>query len=385
MNFDLLILSPFFNSSRKGIIFIMNRYFYLLAVIGIFILTGCENKAAPPVDSDPLKVEKKSDFVYLSTTKRPTELFQYFFDSKNSKQLTYSNGNIIDYSVNRLNGDVLYSAYNAEGGADIWLLPSPFDQAKLIISCSTSTCYSPRFHPNGQILTFQKSTFSYKSDLILKNSEIIFFDLIKNVEIEFLGMAVENGSEPVWSPEGNYLAYYQSDPVGIRIIDVFGNEILFLNGNYHQDFFAWGKDSDHLYFLSTEINNDQSVVSIHEILISKKEFTQFKIALKESELVTGLKFASNQDKVIIGIRYSSFSPAQKMVIYDLLTDEIIMELSDPTISAGNYSWNNSGDLIIYQRFSFDSEIKTPEIAIWDLDKNVSHPLINDAYLPNFLP
>jgi len=363
----------------------MNRYIFLFTMIGLFFLIGCENNAVLPVDSDLIKVEKKSDFLYLSTTERPTELFQYYFDSKNSKQLTFSNGNIIDYSVNRLNGDVLYSAYNTEGGADIWLLPSPFDQAKLIISCNTSTCFSPQFHPSGQLLTFQKSTFSYNSDLILKNSNIIFFDLVKNIEIEYLGMAIENGSEPTWSPEGKYLAYYQSDPVGIRIIDVFGNEILFLNGYDHQDFFAWGKDSDHFYFLSTEINNDQSVVSIHEILISKNEFSQFDIPIKENELVTGLKFASNQDKVIIGIRYSSFSPAQKMVIYDLLMDEIILELSDPTISAGNYSWSNSGELIIYQKFSFDSGIKTPEIAIWDLDDNVSNTLVSDAYLPNFLP
>jgi hypothetical protein len=62
-----------------------------------------------------------------------------------------------------------------------------------------------------------------------------------------------------------------------------------------------------------------------------------------------------------------------------------MELSDPTISAGNYSWNSASDHIIYQKFSFDSEIKTPGIAIWDLEKNVSQTIISDAYLPNFLP
>lgn len=351
----------------------------------MFFLIGCDKKVVKPADSDLLQVEKKSDFVYLSTTERPTELFQYSFDSKKSQQLTYSNGNIIDYSVNRLNRDVLYSAYNSEGGADIWLLPSPFDQAELIISCGINTCFSPQFHPNGQILTFQKSSFSYDSDLILKNSEIIFFDLVKNVEIEYLGLSVENGSIPKWSPEGIYLAYFQTDPAGIRIIDVFGTEILFLNGDNQQDFFAWGKDSDHFYFLSTEINNDQSVVSLHEILISNKDFSQFAIDLKESELVTGLKFASNQDKVIIGIRYSSFSPAQKMVVFDLLLNENLMEFSDPTVSAGNYSWNSSGDQIIYQKFSFDSEIKTPEIAIWDLDENISRTIISDAYLPNFLP
>jgi hypothetical protein len=351
----------------------------------MFFLFGCEKKEVIPVDSNLLQVKEKLDFVYLSTSERPTELFHYSFDSKKSKQLTFSNGKIIDYSVNHRNGDVLYSAYNAEGGSDIWLFPSPFDQAKLLISCGINTCFFPQFHPNGQIMTFQKSASSYDSDLILKNSEIIFFDLSKNVEVEYLGLSVENGSVPEWSPEGNYLAYFQTDPIGIRIIDVFGNEILFLNGINQQNFFVWGKDSDHFYFLSTDIDNDKTVVSIHEILISKKEFTQFEISLNESELVTGLKFASNQDRVIIGIRYSSFSPAQKMVIYDLLKKENLMELSDPTSSVGNYSWNSSGDQIIYQKFSFDSEIKTPQIAIWDLDENVSHTIISDAYMPNFLP
>ena len=149
----------------------MKRFIWFFLPLLMLLMIGCEKKTVSPVDSDLLRKDKKSDFVYLSTTERPTELFKYSFITNKSRQLTHSNGNIIDYCVNKFNGDIIYSAFNSQGGSDIWLLPSNDEQAELIISCNTETCFAPHIHPNGLILTFQKSTFSYNSDLIFKKFE----------------------------------------------------------------------------------------------------------------------------------------------------------------------------------------------------------------------
>jgi len=363
----------------------MSRYIKILTIFVIILFSSCQKKAVQPNDSALVDHDNKANFVYLSTTERPTEIYLYSSTSNHPSQLTHTNGNIIDFDLNNVNGDILYSAFNYEGGADIWILPSPYEEAKLIINCRTMTCFSPQYHPDGVLITYQKSNSSFDSELIINNSEIVFYDLQNNIEINYLSFSVGNGSAPTWSSDGKYLAYFQSNPTGIRIIDFFGDEIFFIRVNNQHDFFAWGKDSDHFYFLLTEINNDQSETTIHKIQISKAEFSQIELSLNEGEMVTGLKISPDQDEVILGIRYSSFSPAQKLVVLDLITNKAKYELSDPTISAGNYSWNKTGDMIIYQKFSFDSDKKTPEIAIWNLKENLSFPIISDAYSPSFLP
>lgn len=360
---------------------ILLNLFSLLLILQV----SCVKIGISPEDSFETNLKNTSSFVYLSSVERPTELYRYSIASSSGDQLTFTEGKVFDYSVNPKNGDIVISVLNLEGGSDIWFLSPPYMESQMIIPCAAETCSSAQFSSDGLTLTYQKGIFDYDSDFQVKNSNIRFFDLSNKTEVKKFGFPINNGVNPEWSPDGRYLAYIQTDPIGLKVLDLLGNEILFQNNVRQQNSFVWGEDSKILYYLTSELINDQLKIFLQEHWIQGGENNSIDIGLENDEIITGLNLSPDSKKLIFGVRFASLIPAQKMVIFDLISKRIIKELNDPTSSAGNYSWDHAGDLIIYQKFSFESEEQRPEIAIWDLEKNISFTTVKDAYSPSFLP
>jgi hypothetical protein len=359
------------------ILLILNFVFW-----GLF---GCAPKSNDVTGSGLHQNNMPNDFVFLSTTERPTEIYRYLIESNSIVQLTNTNGAVVDYGVDRLNGDIAYSVFNERGGADIWLMIAPNEDGELIISCGEETCFSPQFSKDSRLLTYQQGVHAFDSASFQSNSQIRFYDLVTKQKTTLFGKEINNGVKASWSNDGKYFAYYQTGPVGIRILDLLGNEVVFLQGTDAYRTFVWGADSQHLYFLSSDISDDSPVTSLQEFNLIAHEVKNIEIQMQEGELITNLKFSPSTNTLLLGVRYSGLLPNQKIVLFDMDTQEVINEMGDPSRNVGNISWNNLGNLIIFQQLDFESSDIKPEIVIWDPQVNISKTYVTDAYSPLFLP
>ena len=357
----------------------------LLLFFIIWGLLGCVPGSDTFISPDEKKDSNEIEFVYLSSTDPPTEIYKSSVNSNFPTQITNTNGKVVDYGVNYETGDIAYSVKNDQGGQDIWYLSFPYGDTKKIISCGSDTCFLPQFSPKNSLLTYQKGSYPFESTSLQSNTQIRFIELNSFNNRLLFGSEINNGINPKWSPDGKYLAYYQTDPAGIRILDLLGNEVIFIQGFEIQNTFSWSTNSNYFYFLINEISNDRPITLVEEIRIPELDFKRIEIDLNEQELVTGFRASPLENKLVLGVKHSDLLSNQKLVIFDVDSNKIIGQIGEPTVSMGNYSWHNNGEFILFQQYEYQSPNQKPEIAIWDIKNNTMEIYISDAYSPKFLP
>jgi len=363
----------------------MKTHIILLLCFTFWGLVGCVPASDVSINQDPSEVNRNIEFVYLSSTESPTEIYKYSISSDFSTQLTNTNGKVVDYAVNYQSGDIAFSVINNQGGLDIWFLAFPYGEAKQIISCGSDTCFLPQFSTENSLLMYQKGIYPFESTSLSANTQIRFIDLNSFENRVLFGSEINNGINASWSPDGKYLAYYQTNPAGIRILDLLGNEVTLLQGFDIQNTFTWDGNSDYFYILFHEISNDRPATMLQRIRIPAMDIQRIEIGLDEKELVTGLRMSLTENQLVLGVRHSALLSNQKLVVYNLDSNKIVDQIGEPTVSMGNYSWHANGNLILFQQYSFQSPNDKPKIEIWDLQKNSVETYISDAYSPKFLP
>lgn len=350
--------------------------------LGVFLF-ACGNRNQNSNSSPAVKENTSPNFVYLFPTQQLVEIFHFDTNTRIPEKLTESGGRVIDYAVNPRNSQIVYSAQNDFGGADLWLFEGSQKNATLLVNCKEKICTDPSISPDGGMVTYQQGKFPFESSNYVNNDDIHLISLENDGSLLPADQTIHSGMNVIWSPDGKYIAYFESEKESIRIIDLNANEILLIKSLNQTAAYTWGLNSDYFYFVLEDSVNDIPVSLLEEVYLPEKTFKRKNIALMQNEVINGLKHSPTKNQLAISIRLSTFLPGQKIAIYELQTEEIVQETDQPDMSYGNFSWFANGEMIIYQRYAFNSGEATPEIGIWDLQGDTHEIYLNNAVMPNF--
>lgn len=352
-------------------------------LLGLIILVACVNPGLKNKKATE-NIRFPSGILYLSGSNRPTEIYSYSLESNLITQITFTDGKIYDFTISDNSQKIVYGILNQYEGIDYWSIEGLNSSPNFLFSCDEDLCFDPEFSQNGEILLVNRS----KGNLFDYNENGVttwVFNFSNNQFEPFYNTIPLSGRWIKYSKNQDYIAYQQTNPNGLRIVNLSGEEHFFFDKQRVEGMFEWSMNKNVLYFITEEIIEELPITKLWSIDVDTDEFKQITLNLISNLNITQIKTSSDQSKILFGVKENPLLPNQSLIIYELNTRNISSQLNNPSISYGNISWTSDNTKVLFQQFEFNGTNGTPEIGYWDLDTNSVNMLIKDAYSPVFVP
>lgn len=303
-------------------------------------------------------------------------------------QITQTDGRVYDYAVAPDGSAIVYTISNEERGTDLWwVLPDGSDARQLVV-CGADICSVPAFAPNGQTVAFSRESAGITPGTPNGPPRVWTVDLQSGQTAALYQDSQILGYGPVWSPNGQRLAFFDGSVNSIRMLDLqTGTEVLV--ETFMGTVGSWSPDSNAMLFNNLNFETGQLYSSL--VLA---DFAQQAIqpALGDEPNFADYAapaWAPDGEWVAVALREPSVSSPGKQIWLGTVTDGLLTLVkpvtADPTYTNGGYRWNPTGTALVFQRVEMDKPFATPEVAVWDEATNTITPLAQDASLPEWLP
>lgn len=355
--------------------------------VGIFLIliffTACF-PASEAVNGYTNHLQHSEDIMFLSGAERPTEIYIASISLNTSQQITNTEGKVFDYSIQSNPFRIVYSTLNQSNGTDFWLKTDLKSPSKELFSCEEDLCYLAEFSPDGEFMLLTRSGSIKGLNLNSSQPTIWKYRFTDNKFESLVPGSVVFGEHAVISSNNGFIAFQNINPNGIRILDSKGIEVRFITTNQGVNGFTWAKESDVLYYLSEEIVNDLPKTELWLLNMITGENIQIRPDISPDALITKIKSSPDNSKLMIGVVENPLIPNQIILIFDIKSGKILKQLSEPSVSFGNFSWSRNGEKIVFQQFEFIGSDSKPEVGIWDLASNTVSIVAKNAYFPAFI-
>ncbi len=355
--------------------------------VGTFLIliffTACL-PASEAVNGYNNHLQFSQDVLFLNGAERPTEIYIASKSLNTSQQITNTEGKVFDYSIQSNPFRIVYSTLNQSNGTDFWLKTDLNSPSKELFSCEEDLCYSAEFSPDGEFMLITRSGGNLGLNSNSSQPTIWKYRFTDNKFESLVPGLNVFGQHAVISSNYGFVAYQNFNPTGIQILDADGIEVRFITTNQSFDGFTWAKESDVLYYLSEEIVNDLPKTELWSLNMITGENIQIHPDISPDALITKIKPSPDNSKLMIGVVENPLIPNQIILIFDSKSGKILNQLSEPSVSFGNFAWSRIGEKIVFQQFEFTGSDSKPEVGIWDLASDTVSIVAKNAYFPVFI-
>jgi dipeptidyl aminopeptidase/acylaminoacyl peptidase len=317
----------------------------------------------------------------LQNTENGPELFTSDVNlQSNSRQLTFTQGNVIDYWPSPNGEWIILSVLNDENGADLWQMDRNAEHFQLFFNCGADQCLEVNWAPNNTEFVF--SRYSSTEDGMVAQLQIANHQTsqVENFFPEQSGVI----SRAMWSPDGNRLAYWDASRNKVIVYD-FADHLEYVLDGIDSYNACWSSDSERLYYTRV-IRSTASYQNIVEIADIKNN--QILPLSSEKKFSEGISFSSPvchpfENRLAVTSQANVRVAGRTLGIIDLASmQETIIEDNLSTIPA-YCSWSMDGQLLLYQVTSLDNTNNNQSVWIWQDNNN--QWVCDECYNPKFLP
>jgi len=303
-------------------------------------------------------------------------------------QITRTEGRVYDYAVAPDGSAIVYTVSNEARGTDVWWALPDGSNARQLVVCGADICSVPAFAPDGQTLAFSREPAGIAPGTPNGPPRVWTVDLRSGQAAALYQDSQVLGYGPVWSPNGQRLAFFDGSVNSIRMLDLqTGAEMLV--ETFMGTVGSWSPDSNAMLFNNLNFEGGQPYSSlvladftrqaIQPALGNEPNFADYATPA----------WAPDGEWVAVALREPGISSPGKQIWLGTVTDGRLTLVqpvtADPTYTYGGYRWNPTGTALVFQRFEMDKPFATPEVAVWDEATNTITLLAQDASLPEWLP
>ncbi len=311
------------------------------------------------------------------------------------QQITFSETGIYDFEASPDGTSIAYSSQDAATGIrEIYLLDVASGTTQRLTNCTAedADCTTPAWRPDGSVIAYERITLNSALGLGASAPRVWLMDMTATTpthvplftESQILGYGAQ------WAGNGSRIALYDSVNQSIMIYNFEARQ-----ENDRLDVIAAGNGS--VGSLSPNGN-----LLVYPELILDGSFTRAALRLADldegqSEYLTpegervddatavwhpdGTRIAFTRQNLDEG-----FTGGDQIYLMDVPTRTVTPLVFDSGYTNGALSWSPDGTQLVMQRFPFPSSANsTPEIWTYTLDSGQIRRVVEDGYLPGWVP
>ena len=299
-------------------------------------------------------------------------------------RLTESQFGLIDFDVTQNGMTIFYSAYNDEGGSDIFKLDLEDGSINELMACGTDHCQQPLGSPDGRYLAFRRE--GVLSDGKLSSS--VWLMPLPGGNAWMVSESDEFVDDIVWNPQG-LLGYHLRSGI-VMLLDPDTDDVRSIEID-SESLGVWSPDGK--WYLTTSLiptktKDVEAAISSHLILYNMetgetKDLTE-KMNLEDATPV----FSPDGEWIAFGrkvLDMPDWTPGRQLWLMKVDGSGAHALTNRPDMHHVEMQWSPDGEKIVFLRSNQGNITAPPEIWMMNRDGSNQVRLVINAFSPRWIP
>ena len=323
----------------------------------------------------------------IKTLENGKELFSYDINENPAEtQLSSTQGRVFDYDVSPDGERIIFSAENDSKGMDLWIVNRDGSGQELFLDCGTERCSTPAWSPDMQEIAYSRESPESGNEMSRGFNRIWIMAVNSGQTVPLFSDPLISGSEPIWSPDGNWLSIWISSSERIQVVNRKTGQA-FLLETANGDTGSWSADSQSLYFPNMISGN----AGFRYVVLQADIHTQLiKIIIGSNVEGEGLSYYRPVSSplggwVVVKAQVNTNIPGSQLMMINITTNEEVLISDDVSLIPSYCSWTPAGEYLVYQTLRLGDEVTEAKIWYWGKFTQETRMVLQGAGSPQWLP
>jgi Tol biopolymer transport system component len=333
------------------------------------------------------------------------QIFLASLDGSAPQQLTEHDAGVWDYAVHPLGTTVVYSVLREDGGSDLWRMDRDGANRRLLLACPEAACMNPAWSPDGSLLAYERRDIWHDApNLDPSAGRIWLLDVEHGKEHPLFDYDVPAHS-PVWSPDGQELAYVSPLLPGVEVYSLVTGELKQFENEWGTAP-TWSPDGRQLVMPDLLlIGGDDSTGTTDQA--SDHEGEALAVRLVRADLESGeIADISGDDDLVKDstpawspaggwiavarqfLDEARWTPARQIWLTRPDAGEAYALLTEPMADHFAFAWRPDAGALAYLSTDLsEGPQPMPKVSVWYFDFSLGKPVLvaDRGVLPRWLP
>jgi Tol biopolymer transport system component len=326
---------------------------------------------------------RSPDILYIVLDQTGGDLWRWDPSTQTSDQITDTGGAVIDFAPNRAGEQIVYAAENSDGGSDLWRVDRNGVESTLLLDCGLGYCSQPVWSLHSDWIAYTRQARA-SSTGVLQPSQVWLVNT-DSLETNPLSQDGEtSGHSPSFSPNGTWLAFYNTTQAGIQVLDLTTGDN-FLLPTTSEEMGGWSPDGQSLIFTNSIPSALEPEVGIFIANLEEQTVERALESESEGTSFSSPRYTTDGEWIAVTLRPVNVTSTKALWVLNLNGKNITLIANDPATTYSSYHWSPSGNQLVYQSLNFGNPTRRSEIWLWNWGQDESQRIIENGARPVWLP
>lgn len=345
--------------------------------------------------------------IYLWPGNGKSDLYQLALQPGSEPvQITESEAGVTDYTTSTDGALVIYSAHLEGGGAELRAFDMIAREDRILLSCEAeSLCSAPAISPDGEWLAFERAEFTMgeAGRMLLSQTRVWLLSLLNETQPFPVSPSEHTANTPNWSPTG-WLVYFDDDLKALALVNP-GEEQEITPINYLPTGLgivgSWSPDGTRLVYPDIIFpEEDQSAGEGSPDASSPLYYSHLYVVDVTNGRTVDISpgdwmvedaspsFSPDGEWVAFTRKFldpGRWSPGRQVWLMNSERTETQAMTSEPGATFSSLAWSPDSEHLAFMRKYLADLAQPAEIWIVDVISGESKKVVEDAFLPGWLP